>query len=97
MHNILKTRRIVKHYVWFNLGFFALGVTVTFAMVMNHKDTIDSMIEAHQTIKIVIIIAFFLILLGLMLGILWLFYRLLYGILTRRLKKNYKELENLEM
>lgn len=97
MRNIIKTRRTVKYYVWFNLAFFALGVTITFGVIMNQSEAITNLAEEHQTFKIVAIIGFFVLLLALMLGILWLFYRLLYGILTRRLKKNYAELEKLEM
>jgi flagellar biogenesis protein FliO len=38
-----------------------------------------------------------LIILAILLLALWLFYRLIYGILLRRLKRNYKELKRLEL
>lgn len=96
MRNIVRTRRTVKHYVWFNMAFFALAVSITFAAILHHDHLISKLSEENQTLKIIIIFAVFVLMLGFMLLILWLFYRLLYGILTRRLHKNYKELKKLE-
>jgi flagellar biogenesis protein FliO len=42
-------------------------------------------------------IAFFILAIGLFLGVFWLFYRLLYGILLRRLYANYKELKKIDL
>jgi uncharacterized membrane protein len=36
------------------------------------------------------------IMIGVAVGVLWLFYRIVYGILLKRLHKNYKELERFE-
>jgi hypothetical protein len=42
-------------------------------------------------------IAIVSIALFLLLGVIWLFYRLLYGILLKRLNRNYKELKKLDV
>ena len=44
----------------------------------------------------VTIIFFAIILIGVMIALYWLFYQLLYGILLRKLNKNYKDLSKLE-
>ncbi|TYP99365.1 hypothetical protein C7447_102687 [Tenacibaculum adriaticum] len=89
MSKIIKTRKTVKHYVFFNLSYLFLVLTVvTVAMTNNEIE------EIPEEKKIYIIIG--LIVFGLILILLfWLFYQLLYGILLRKLNKNYKELAKL--
>ncbi|WP_010227955.1 hypothetical protein [Gillisia marina] len=100
MKNILKTRRTVKYYIAYVL--ISTGVVVVGGltyMILNHSPTdVDDVskytFETLDWLKFIGVTAFVLTVL---LGLIWLFYRLLYGILLRRLKKNYIELKKLEV
>lgn len=99
MKNILKTRRTVRYYIAYILITTGLLVTGIAVYILNFH--IQSQ-EPGQEKYIFDILdwAKFLgvsaLLLVLFLGIIWLFYRLLYGILLKRLRKNYEELKKLD-
>ena len=101
MKNILRTRRTVKTYIAYVLissGFSA--IVVTYFTIRNHqaiqqvennaKYTFDGLDWAKFVLIFVVVLVVFL-------GLLWLFYKLLYGILLKRLKRNYQELKRLEV
>ena len=89
MRKILKTRKTVRNYVFFNLSYLVLiSIVLTTAMV-NQEFTNDSN-------KIFIVILVMLITTVIMVGIFLLFYQLLYGILLKKLNRNYKELAKLD-
>tara|TARA_R110000787_G_scaffold234375_1_gene341235 strand:+ start:3189 stop:3797 length:609 start_codon:yes stop_codon:yes gene_type:complete len=91
MTKILKTRRTVRNYVVFNLTylvFVSLLISIGFLRKeYNHFDT-------KQTILFLIGM---LVVTAIMVLVFWLFYQLLYGILLRKLNKNYKNLSELEV
>ena len=90
MTKIIKTRKTVRNYVLFNLGYMVLIMfTVTIA-------SINLKFDALNTKKILLIIVLTIIVTALILGLLWLFYQLLYGILLKKLNRNYKELAKLD-
>ena len=90
MKKILITRKTVKRYVIFNLAITALIVLiVTITTLQNEFDIVGDT-------NIILIIFIILVLLGLTLGIMWLFYQLLYGFLLKKLNINYKELAKLD-
>ncbi|SHI62944.1 hypothetical protein [Aquimarina spongiae] len=96
MENIFRTRKTVKYYVWFNIGFFALtfmSFTIYLAAFTDHYQKQADLGQASTTIIIVSSIILGLI----FIGFIALFYRVIYGIITRRLKRNYNELEKLEV
>lgn len=102
MENILKTRRTVKNYVFFNLAFMA----ITFVAVLYIEfDQDKAFISKAQTAaangevfmfyaKTILIVAGVLAVFG---AVLLFFYWLIYGLLLRKLNRNYKELKKLEM
>lgn len=90
MKKILITRKTVKCYVWFNIIYFA----ITF-MIMNFL-VIQNM-EEFQGINIWIIMGIMFGIMLVFIAIILLFYRLIYGILTRKLLKNYEQLQNLDL
>ncbi|MGB7784962.1 MAG: hypothetical protein WBL27_02575 [Salinimicrobium sp.] len=101
MENILKTRRTVKTYIAYVLissGFSA--IVVTFFTIRNHQDIQQVENSAKYAFDGLdwakFVLAFFVVLV-IFLGLLWLFYKLLYGILLKRLKRNYRELKKLEV
>ncbi len=90
MKKILITRKTVKCYVWFNIIYFA----VTF-ILMNYF--VISNMEGFEEVNMSVFIGVMFGIMVIFIGIIWLFYRLIYGFLTRKLYKNYKELQNLEL
>lgn len=102
MENILKTRRSVKHYVAFNLIYLAVSVVVVMFIQFEQDEQFIAQVQQASAngdlIKYyVIIILTTMAFLAIAIGILLLFYWLVYGILLRRLNKNYKELKKLEL
>ena len=97
MQNILKTRKIIKYYVIYNLvvGFIAM-IMGSYYGIVNDPQIAEDFNNFTQTQLIVTfgLIAVFTLL---FIGLLWLFYRIIYGILLRRLNRNYKELAKLEV
>ncbi len=90
MRTILKTRKTVRNYVFFNLSYLALCmIVVTIA-------TININIENLTNKQILLVVFLMLIATIIILGLFWLFYQLLYGILLKKLNRNYKELAKLE-
>ena len=90
MKKIIKTRKTVRNYVLFNLSYMAL-VMLVFTIA-----TINVNFDEFNTKQILLIAVSTLIATFLVLGVLWLFYQLLYGILLRKLNRNYKELAKLD-
>ena len=90
MNKILKTRKTVRNYVFFNLSYLALTmIVVTIA-------SININIEDLSNKQILLVVFLMLIATLIILGLFWLFYQLLYGILLKKLNRNYKELAKLE-
>ncbi len=100
MQNILRTSKTVKYYI----GFILISTGVVFLvtlilMIRTHALTADSdgTDMSFDTTQWFLFIGGTLLVLAILLGIIWLIYRVVYGILLRRLNKNYKELKKLEM
>ncbi|AUP78124.1 hypothetical protein [Flavivirga eckloniae] len=102
MENILKTRKTVKQYVAFNLIYLIIGTIFgVFIELGQDQLVIDQIEQATANGEIFKFYAVFIIsavlLLAVCIGMLLLFYWLVYGILLKRLNHNYKELKKLEI
>ncbi len=102
MENILKTRRTVKQYVAFNLIYLVIATVVVLFIEFDQDQQIISKVnEASANGEVfkfyATIIITIVILLTIFIALLLLFYYLIYGLLLRRLNKNYKELKKLEV
>lgn len=100
MKNILKTRKTVKYYIGFVL--VSSGITFLvglFLIIRNHINTVSPTTEdmKFDPMQWVLFIGAIILVLLIFLGAIWLIYRVIYGILLRRLNRNYKELKRLEM
>ncbi|MBG6109505.1 hypothetical protein H4V97_002859 [Flavobacterium sp. CG_23.5] len=99
MQDILKTRKTVQYYVWYNLGMIIVYCIIAFtiAFVFNPEMSVlrDKIANDGQIMLITAGVLLFTI--AVFFGIFWLFYRLLYGILLRRLYANYKELKKIDL
>lgn len=89
MQNIMRTRRTVKYYIWFVISFIPVIGIVMFYKAFNSEEFLDKLPEETS---LIMVWGIAIILLVILMGIFWLFYQLLYGILLRKLKHNYKEL-----
>ncbi|NMH86297.1 hypothetical protein [Flavivirga algicola] len=102
MENILKTRKTVKQYVAFNLIYLVITTFFALYISLNRNEVILDQIEKaaangeafkFYAIFIILVVLF----LAIAIGILLLFYWVVYGILLKRLNRNYKELKKLEI
>lgn len=99
MKDILKTRKTVQYYVWYNLFMIAYSMLVGFIIAFTFSPEIDLLKEkvvSNNSAMAITISLLFLVTL-LIFGAFWLFYRLLYGTLLRRLLANYKELKKIDL
>jgi hypothetical protein len=99
MKSILNTRKTVKYYIYFNLGFMAVSSTMFLNKIFSSSENtaayrLESKIPVEFTNSALLITL--IITMIVLIGVALLIYRIIYGILLRRLKKNYKELEQLE-
>lgn len=102
MENILKTRRTVKQYVAFNLIYLVLSTIVTLFIEFDKNTELINKVQIAASNgetflfygKIIIVTALMLIVI---VALFLLFYWLVYGLLIKRLNKNYKELKKMEV
>jgi hypothetical protein len=99
MNTILKTRKTVQYYVWYNLAMIVLSSIVAFyiALVYNPEVSVLRDKIATNGKAMAITIGVVLLTIAVLFGAFWLFYRLVYGILLRKLHANYKELKKLDL
>jgi ABC-type multidrug transport system fused ATPase/permease subunit len=102
MRTILKTRKTVQNYVWYNLimTFFSMVLVVVFQLKYdpNIEKVFNNMSTTMDSNLFYLMVTFFYIIVILVvIGFIWLFYRLIYGILMKRLNNNYKELKKIDL
>ena len=102
MRTILKVKRTVTQYVWFNLIIFTVSAIIYGYGVLLYTPEGQEIVQAAaqdgdstEFWALIIITSIALTAVGLF--IIWLFYKLLYGILLKKLRKNYNELKRLEV
>ena len=99
MLSILKTRKTVQIYVWYNLAMMTVSLIIGFTVHLMYNPEVRQMFErvnASNQFMVGFVIGISLCII-VMVALFWLFYRLLYGILLRRLLVNYKELEKIDL
>lgn len=103
MERILKTRKTVKHYVIFNLVFVCISIIVGVYIELTNNPDVQNMLARIQsegdgniTVFYLIVIGLSLVAMALISVVLLGFYYLIYGLLLKRLKVNYKDLKELE-
>lgn len=98
METIINSRKTVRNYIIFNLSAGTVILIIVYSFVMRQVlETIS--IQQHKEITTGIYlgsIAALIMVTALLIGIFWLFYRLIYGFLLKRLKNNYNELEKID-
>lgn len=100
--NILNTRKTVQYYIWYNLGIVATNIILSILMLFYHNEQMKSMMEnaaekGQKEMFLLICGGISLLFILLIIGVFWLFYRLLYGILLKKLYANYSELKKIDL
>lgn len=91
MTHILKTKKTVNYYIYTNLGVLTLAFIVTLADILaNDNSHTSNLFVTSITMGIILAICAVFIL------IVWLYYKVIYGFLIKKLMKNYKELEKID-
>ena len=105
MHSIIKTRKTVSYFVIYNVVSTALILVYINLYCFTKKSELYNILikenEAYQGVPIETFTSVFFItqfIVGILfIGLILLFYRIVYGILLRKLKHNYGELEKIEL
>ncbi|MDR6300851.1 hypothetical protein [Mesonia maritima] len=95
MRNILKTRKVVKYYILYILISAGITSLLVFIFVFMYPPA-----ELHvnpDKINWYKVVALGVIITSIILLVIWGIYSLLYGILLKKLKQNYRELKKLEL
>lgn len=93
LEDILKTRRTVKYYIYFNLVMFGVVGLHFFYITLNSEAFLSELPEnANITLTWITAITLY----SLVLILIWLFYRLIYGFFLKKLLSNYSELRKKE-
>ncbi|MXO05538.1 hypothetical protein [Flavobacterium sp. HBTb2-11-1] len=98
MTAILRTRKTVQYYVWYNLGMIVITAILSFFIAFVYNPDMEFLREKlamNGKAMFVTIGILFLVILGFF-GLFWCFYRIIYGTLLRRLYANYKELKKID-
>ena len=97
MESILKTRKIIKYYVLYNLIMAGLTLIIGFYYALHNSPNNAIDFSSISDKKMFLIILVITLITAVFVLIIWLFYRLIYGLLLKRLNRNYKELKKLEV
>ncbi|SDQ93371.1 hypothetical protein [Flagellimonas zhangzhouensis] len=102
MKTILDVKRTVTQYVWFNLIIFTTFLIINMYGVLIYGEEGKKIIEAASQdgdafVFWAMVIGISIVFTAAILFLIWLFYKLLYGILLKRLRENYNELKKLEV
>ena len=93
MECILNTRKTVRYYIGYNLFLVFFVSVVLFINEIQIKSTTGSDNGARIFFTCILMLIFIIVLLG----IVWLFYQLIYGILLKKLNRNYTELKKIDL
>ncbi len=90
MKNILNVRKTVKYYIYTSITLFVIASILTTTLIIDSNpqvfaETSKAMVVTITALVIIMISAAF-----------WVVYSKVYGILTKRLDRNYKEVKKIE-
>jgi hypothetical protein len=95
MDDIISTRKTVQYYIWYNLIMIAVsalfGSYVALSITEKTKHiTLDSSFMLIFCLACILVV-------GVLVFLFWLFYKLLYGRLLKKLFNNYNELKKIDL
>lgn len=89
MKQILKTKKTVNYYIYCNIFLILVGLLVTIFDIITNQGEVNIYVTLLSIGLVLIICSLFLF-------IIWLYYKVIYGFLIKKLMKNYKELEKID-
>lgn len=92
MQGILKTRKTVKIYIYINIFMVIIGMFYALFVLSHNNHYFDKLNNIQSSVLIIAFLAF----IGIFAGIIWLVYKVIYGILLKKLKYNYTELKKID-
>ncbi len=100
--SILKVRKTVNQYVWFNIIYGIVSIIVITIIQFQYDADLIAMIEknakdGNSTTFYLLYAGFTLVFMAVFVTVIWLFYKLIYGILLKKLYKNYEELKKIDL
>ncbi len=99
MRDILKARRTVQYYVWYNLFMIVICLLSGYVFAFAYSPQLVTIKEqmAHDGSYMAKIFSVLALTIIIAVGLFWLVYRLLYGILLKKLLVNYRELKKIDL
>lgn len=102
MSNILRTRKTVSTYIFVKIAYLIVSSGISLCYLLNNDPELLSLMhnaeeKGHTFLAYAAYIGGAIILVAIFAFLLWLFYRLIYGFLLKRLKQNYEELKKIEV
>lgn len=97
MKSIIKTRKVIKYYVLYNLIMASVSMIFGFYYSSKHDPKLVEKIEHFNNTQFMVMVGVFTLVTVIFVTIIWLFYKLIYGILLKRLNRNYNELKKIEV
>ena len=97
MESILTTRKVIKYYVIYNLIMAFVSMVAGMYLTILHDPKLSHAIEGFNNKQLLAFIGIIILAIVVFVVIIWLFYKLLYGLLLKRLNQNYRELKKLEV
>ena len=101
MSDIIKVRKTVNGYVAYNLSMFGiLLLTVSVLSLLNVPELNGlraKFFDGNHNLQVLIIVGLILLFVLLLVFVFWIFYKILYGILLKKLSRNYKELQKIDL
>lgn len=95
MESIIKTRKIIKYYVIYNLALAFISIAIGMVYAINHTPELAGQLAHFTNNQLVVFTIISILVTGVFILVIWLFYKVIYGLLLKRLNNNYNELENL--
>ena len=101
MSSILKTRKTVSNYIFVKISFIVILLTAMFIISFyNEPEIVNILHSADEKGKAGLVYLIYFVLVAVAVSffalVVWLFYRLIYGMLLKRLRKNYDELKKID-
>lgn len=101
MQNILKTRKAVSVYIFVNIAYSVLSAIIIVIVMFNTDAGLNTLVHqaednGNKLLFYLVAFIFSIIILGIFILVMWLFYRLIYGLLLKRLYKNFEELKKID-
>jgi hypothetical protein len=101
MDNIIKTRKTVSNYIFVKITFFVILLIVLFVLHFNNEpEILNARHAAEENGSIVMVYLVYFAVVAISIAVfalaVWLVYRLVYGFLLKRLRKNYNELKKID-